>query len=99
MGLAGRAKHRPGQLSAGEQQRVAVARAIVHRPRVLLADEPTGNLDHATASSLLTLIRDLQRETAMTVLMVTHDEELVSAFCDRKIRLRDGSIIDSWQRS
>ena len=98
VGLAGRANHRPGQLSAGEQQRVAVARAIVHRPRLLLADEPTGNLDHATAGSLLKLIRGLQHETAMTVLMVTHDEELVSGFCDRMIRLRDGSIIDSWQR-
>jgi ABC-type lipoprotein export system ATPase subunit len=95
VGLADRMQHRPGQLSAGEQQRVAVARAIVHRPRVLLADEPTGNLDHATANRLLELLREIQAETNMTIVMVTHDEELVSGYCHRKIRMRDGCILDS----
>jgi putative ABC transport system ATP-binding protein len=95
VGLAERIRHRPGQLSAGEQQRVAVARAIVHQPRVLLADEPTGNLDHATAFRLLELLRQIQAESGMTIVMVTHDEELVSGFCDRRVRLRDGVIIDS----
>jgi putative ABC transport system ATP-binding protein len=94
VGLADRANHRPGQLSAGEQQRVAVARAIVHRPQLLLADEPTGNLDHETAASLLALLRGIQEETAMTVVMVTHDEELVSQYCDRKIRMRDGRFVE-----
>ena len=98
VGLAHRANHRPGQLSAGEQQRVTVARAIVHRPRVLLADEPTGNLDHQTAEGLLELTRRLQAESGMTVIMVTHDEELVTRYCDRKVRIRDGQLIDSWQR-
>ena len=98
VGLTHRAKHRPGQLSAGEQQRVTVARAIVHRPRVLLADEPTGNLDHQTAEGLLDLTRRLQAESGMTVIMVTHDEELVTRYCDRKVRIRDGQLIDSWQR-
>jgi putative ABC transport system ATP-binding protein len=98
VGLASRSRHRPGELSAGEQQRVAVARAIVHRPRILLADEPTGNLDHETAESLLALVRQLQSESAMSVVMVTHDEELVTRYCDRKIRIRDGGLVDSWRR-
>lgn len=98
VGLAHRAKHRPGQLSAGEQQRVAMARAIVHRPRLLLADEPTGNLDQQTAEGLLDLTRRLQAESGMTVIMATHDEELVTRYCDRKVRMRDGQLFDAWRR-
>ena len=93
VGLAGRAKHRPGQLSGGEQQRVTIARAIVHRPRVLLADEPTGNLDRRTATALMDLIDEVRRETSMTVLMVTHDEALVTQYCDRLIRMSDGQFV------
>jgi len=99
VGLAHRAKHRPGQLSAGEQQRVAVARAIVHCPPLLLADEPTGNLDHDTAAGLLELLCRIQRESEMTVVMVTHDEDLVTRYCGRKIRIRDGCLVDSGHRS
>jgi ABC-type lipoprotein export system ATPase subunit len=93
VGLASRAGHRPGQLSGGEQQRVAVARAIAHQPRLLLADEPTGNLDQATAAGLMELIRDINRSIATTVILVTHDEELVSHYCDRMVRLRDGRLL------
>jgi ABC-type lipoprotein export system ATPase subunit len=92
VGLASRTGHRPGQLSGGEQQRVAVARAIAHRPRLLLADEPTGNLDLATAAGLLDLIRNINRSIGTTVILVTHDEELVSRYCDRMVRLRDGRL-------
>ena len=95
VGLAARAKHRPSQLSGGEQQRVTVARAIVHRPGLLLADEPTGNLDRKTAESLLGLIRDINQRSSTTVIMVTHDEELVSHFADRMVRMRDGCLVDS----
>jgi putative ABC transport system ATP-binding protein len=92
VGLADRATHRPGQLSGGEQQRVAVARAIIHRPQVLLADEPTGNLDQHTAESLLELLSAIRREAGMTIVMVTHNEDLVTRYCDRKIRIRDGCL-------
>jgi ABC-type lipoprotein export system ATPase subunit len=93
VGLAARAAHRPGQLSVGEQQRVAVARAIVHRPRLLLADEPTANLDRATAVELMNLLRDIQRESGTTVIMVTHDDELAARYCHRLVRLRDGRLV------
>lgn len=92
VGLAARATHRPGQLSVGEQQRVAVARAIVHRPRLLLADEPTANLDHTTAVDLMELLSDIQRESGTTVIMVTHDDELAGRYCHRLVRLRDGRL-------
>ncbi len=92
VGLASRAGHRPGQLSGGEQQRVTVARAIVHQPRLLLADEPTGNLDRKTATALIDLIRTVSLETKMTVIMVTHDEQMASRYCDRMIRIQDGYL-------
>ena len=81
-------------MSGGEQQRVCVARAIVHRPRLLLADEPTGNLDRQTATALLDLVRSLNRESGMTVIMVTHDRELVSRYCDRLVLMQDGQFVD-----
>jgi putative ABC transport system ATP-binding protein len=91
LGLADRADHRPDALSGGEQQRVAIARALLFAPRVILADEPTGNLDSATAERLWQLLADLAREQAMTVLMVTHEPE-AAAHCNQIFVLRDGKM-------
>ena len=93
VGMSHRANHKPGQLSGGEQQRITVARAIVNRPRLLLADEPTGNLDQVTANSLMGLIDEIRQENNMTILMVTHDESLANEYCDRTLRMRDGQFI------
>jgi putative ABC transport system ATP-binding protein len=92
VGLADRATHRPTELSGGEQQRVAIARALANRPRVLLADEPTGNLDSTRAEELLTLLREMVTSDALTVLMVTHDRELAARFADRIVLMKDGKI-------
>ncbi len=91
VGLSARAGHRPGALSGGEQQRVAVARALVARPSVLLADEPTGNLDEATARDLHQLLRDVHGEGGLTSIIVTHNPVLAAA-CDRVLRLADGKL-------
>jgi putative ABC transport system ATP-binding protein len=90
VGLAGRAHHRPQQLSGGEQQRVAVARALVHRPAVLWADEPTGNLDSETTSSVMELLARTNRE-GQTIVLVTHNPQVV-AYAGRVVQLRDGRI-------
>src|SRR5437867_8823908 len=91
LGLAARTHHRPGALSGGEQQRVAVARALVQSPRVLLADEPTGNLDQDTGEKLHRLLRRLNEEKGITVVVVTHNERLAAA-CDRTLRLEAGRL-------
>jgi putative ABC transport system ATP-binding protein len=92
VGLAHHAERRPNELSGGEQQRVAVARALIGGPRLILADEPTGSLDSVTAGEVMALLRDLNRRLAVTVLMVTHDRELAQG-CDRRIELLDGRVI------
>ncbi len=94
VGLADLAHRMPHQLSGGQMQRVAVARALVHSPRILLADEPTGNLDSATGSSLLQLLRRIANEQQTAILMETHSME-AAALSDTLIRLRDGHIVDS----
>ncbi len=99
VGLEARARHRPGQLSGGEQQRVALARAIVHRPPLLLADEPTGNLDRTTAAEVIGLLRDLHEERSTTIVLVTHDEETAARCADRVVRLRDGRLVREGSRA
>ena len=91
VGLAGRAGHFPSQMSGGEQQRVALARAAAPRPRILLADEPTGNLDEANGGAIIDLLFDLRDKHGATLVMVTHAPELARR-CDRVIRLRDGRL-------
>lgn len=91
IGLKKRARHRPGQLSGGEQQRVAIARAIVTKPRVLVADEPTGNLDQSTGQIILKLLQDLKDSHDTTLVMATHDA-LLAKSCDRTIEIIDGKI-------
>jgi putative ABC transport system ATP-binding protein len=92
VGLAERSTHKPDQVSGGERQRIAIARALIFKPPILLADEPTGNLDSKTGEEILTLLDDLHREFNTTMLLVTHNEE-AAWHCDKILRLRDGSIV------
>lgn len=92
VGIAHRADAFPGQLSGGEMQRTAIARALVHRPRVLFADEPTGNLDSASGERILALLRELSDETRTALLLVTHSNE-AAAICHRVLNLRDGVLV------
>lgn len=95
VGLSHRVHHHPYTLSGGEQQRVAIARALVNEPRVVLADEPTGNLDSATAGEIVQLIKDLCDHTLSTFLLVTHDDDVADRLCSRKLRMRDGKLAEA----
>ena len=92
VGLAGRADHRPHEMSGGEQQRVAIARALANRPRLLLADEPTGQLDSHTGRDIMALLRSIIRTEGATALVATHDPALID-LADRVLELRDGKVI------
>jgi predicted ABC-type transport system involved in lysophospholipase L1 biosynthesis ATPase subunit len=94
VGLGQRLHHRPSELSGGEHQRVAIARALVNRPRILLADEPTGNLDSATAGEIMELLLDRVRRQDATLILVTHDEELARRCTDRIVWLKDGRLAE-----
>ena len=94
VGLAERLNHRPTELSGGEQQRVAIARALANNPKVLLADEPTGNLDSTRAHELLGLLREMVSRDSLTIVMVTHDHELAVSFADRIVLMKDGRVIE-----
>jgi putative ABC transport system ATP-binding protein len=93
LGIEGRLNHKPRALSGGEQQRVAIARAIVNRPSLLLADEPTGNLDTENSNTVLAVLRDLNERTSQTILMITHNPE-AAAYAHRIVAMRDGRIVE-----
>jgi putative ABC transport system ATP-binding protein len=92
LGISDRMKHKPRALSGGQQQRVAIARGIVNSPAILLADEPTGNLDSENSAAVLKLMKDLNRRLGQTILMITHDSDAAS-YADRIVRMRDGCIV------
>jgi lipoprotein-releasing system ATP-binding protein len=94
VGLANRLDHRPGELSGGEAQRVALARALVHRPRVLLADEPTGNLDQRTGETIHSMLQSVHASEGLTSIIVTHNERL-AALCDRVFHMEHGQLLES----
>jgi putative ABC transport system ATP-binding protein len=93
LGIKGRLRHRPAEMSGGEQQRVAIARAIVNEPKIVLADEPTGNLDTRNSDTVLGMLRHLNKEMKQTIVMITHNPE-AAAYCDRVVHMRDGVIVD-----
>jgi ABC-type lipoprotein export system ATPase subunit len=94
VGLRARINHRPSELSGGEQQRAALARALINRPQLLLADEPTGNLDSHTGTEILDLVREFNQQLGMTVVMVTHERALAERYAQRMIFLADGKLVD-----
>jgi putative ABC transport system ATP-binding protein len=94
VGLRARMDHRPSQLSGGEQQRAALARALINRPQLLLADEPTGNLDSHTGTEIMNMVREINQEMGMTVVMVTHERALAERYAQRLVFLADGKLID-----
>ncbi len=93
LGLSARLKHKPSELSGGEQQRVALARAIVSEPKIVLADEPTGNLDTKSSEAVLNLLRDLNRDLGQTIVMITHNPD-AAAYGHRVLHMRDGEVVD-----
>jgi putative ABC transport system ATP-binding protein len=94
VGLSGRARHRPSELSGGEQQRAALARALINQPKLLLADEPTGNLDSRTGTEIMNFIREFNESLGMTIVMVTHERALAERYARRMIVLADGKLVD-----
>lgn len=92
VGLGGRQSHRPKEMSGGEQQRVAIARALSNKPRLLLADEPTGNLDSRTSAEIMALLKDLNERDGKTIIMVTHDANLAQGYAHRIITMLDGKV-------
>jgi putative ABC transport system ATP-binding protein len=94
VGLGARVTHRPSELSGGEQQRASLARALINKPKLLLADEPTGNLDSRTGTEIMNLIRGFNQSLGMTVLMVTHEQALAEKYAGRLIHLADGKLVD-----
>jgi putative ABC transport system ATP-binding protein len=94
LGISNRLDHKPSEMSGGEQQRVAIARALATKPEILLADEPTGNLDTANSLAVLELLRDLNRNFGQTILMITHNLE-AAAYADRVVHMRDGQIVQA----
>ena len=94
VGLSGRLSHRPMELSGGEQQRASLARALINRPKLLLADEPTGNLDTRTGTEIMELIQSFNQSLGMTVLMVTHEQALAEKYAGRMVHLADGKLVD-----
>jgi ABC-type lipoprotein export system ATPase subunit len=93
MGLGGRQRHRPPELSGGEQQRVAIARALANRPHLLLADEPTGNVDSRTSAEIMALLTELNERDGKTIMMVTHDAALAQRYAHRTVTLLDGTVV------
>jgi putative ABC transport system ATP-binding protein len=93
LGLSSRLKHKPSELSGGEQQRVALARAIVSEPKIVLADEPTGNLDTKSSDAVLNLLRDLNKDLGQTIVMITHNPD-AAAYGHRVLHMRDGEVVD-----
>ncbi|MGA8036182.1 MAG: ABC transporter ATP-binding protein [Candidatus Acidiferrales bacterium] len=93
LGLSGRLKHKPSELSGGEQQRVALARAIISEPKIVLADEPTGNLDTKTSETVLSLLRSLNKDLGQTIVMITHNPE-AAEYGNRVLHMRDGEVVD-----
>ena len=93
VGLAARAEHRPAELSGGEQQRVSIARALANEPEVLLADEPTGNLDSSRSAEVIGLLDEMRQRDGKTIILVTHDQELASQYATHIVRLKDGKVV------
>lgn len=99
VGLLGRMNHRPSELSGGEQQRAALARALINRPQLLLADEPTGNLDSRTGTEIMNMVREFNQQLGMTVVMVTHERALAERYAERLIFLADGKLVGEETKS